>query len=239
LAPTTGTSASTAIRGPDTREAIRADTSSRPDETRILTAGYSGNGKPRPRTRTSVHPYCNGSRVASGNRVNPCARALRGHSPMAMPTHPGCPRPGKRWGIHCAAREIPDNNPFYENFTLTTGGKPWMKATTGINMFYGSALSVGEWQSIAKGRGRGYGGTAFGKLRSRNAGSRVRCGQVPRIRQFGLLQQTIRASGATDVGAVLGPMAPPHVGDRPRWFRPRVRLPSAARSLGNRQRPRP
>jgi hypothetical protein len=108
-----------------------------------VTAGYSGGGN------TNGNPgftpqYCNGSRVTPEIASLVCS--ANGANPNGNANAPGCIRPGAL-GI-TTPPGIPDNNPFYENFTLTPAatvdeGNNW------INMFYGPLSTVNP--SIQKG----------------------------------------------------------------------------------------
>lgn len=95
------------------------------------------------------HPYCNGSRVSPEIAAQVCS--ANGATGNGNANAPGCIRPGAL-GI-TVPPGVPDNNPFYENFTLTPAatvdeGNNW------INMFYGPLSTVNA--SIQKG-GTGYG----------------------------------------------------------------------------------
>jgi hypothetical protein len=106
-----------------------------------VTTGGVGNNTTNP---GFTHQYCNGSRVPPEVASLVCAPA--GTNPNGNANAPGCIRPGAV-GI-TTPPGIPDNNPFYLNFTLTPAatvdeGNNW------INMFYGPLSSVNA--SIAKG----------------------------------------------------------------------------------------
>jgi hypothetical protein len=157
----------------------------------ILTAGYSGNGNSSGNPSFG-HAYCNGSRVPPEIAPTLCAPA--GATGNGNANAPGCTRPGAV-GI-TTPPGIPDNNPFYENFTLQPAatvdeGNNW------INMFYGPLSTVNA--TVQKGAA-GYGALLGNYVP--NAGSPVTgagSSTHPAFDFFG----NARASGTTDVGAVL------------------------------------
>jgi hypothetical protein len=161
----------------------------------ILTAGYAGNGNSSNSATnypSFVHPYCNGSRVPPEIATTLCSPA--GATGNGNANAPGCTRPGAV-GI-TTPPGIPDNNPFYENFTLTPAatvdeGNNW------INMFYGPLSTVNA--TIQKGAA-GYGALLGNYIP--NAGSPAAgtgSATHPPFDFFG----NARPAGATDKGAVL------------------------------------
>jgi hypothetical protein len=137
-----------------------------PTNSTIGTGGYSGSGNNSTAPSWSAAAYCNGSRVTPEIASTVClaANALNGNGSANAP---GCIRPGAV-GI-TTPPGIPDNNPFYQNFTLTPAatvdeGNNW------INMFYGPLSTVNA--SIQKGAA-GY-NTALGAAYRTPSG-----GQVP------------------------------------------------------------
>jgi hypothetical protein len=111
-----------------------------------VTTGYGGNGNNNsaPSWSTATGMYCNGSRVTPEIASTVCS--ANGANPNGNANAPGCIRPGAL-GI-TTPPGIPDNNPFYENFTLTPAatvdeGNNW------INMFYGPLSTVNP--SVQKG----------------------------------------------------------------------------------------
>jgi Bacterial Ig domain len=109
-----------------------------------VTTGYSGGVGNNNTNPGFTHQYCNGSRVTPEIASVVCSPA--GANPNGNANAPGCIRPGAL-GI-TTPPGIPDNNPFYENFTLTPAatvdeGNNW------INMFFGPLSKVNP--SIQKG----------------------------------------------------------------------------------------
>jgi hypothetical protein len=138
-----------------------------------------------------THPYCNGSRVPPEIASQVCSPA--GANPNGNANAPGCIRPGAL-GI-TTPPGIPDNNPFYENFTLTPAatvdeGNNW------INMFYGPLSVVNA--SIAKGA------TGYNQLLGNYipTGAPVAGAGSPTHPAFDFFGNP-RPNGPTDLGAVL------------------------------------
>ena len=115
-----------------------------PTSSTVGSGGYGGsNNSTAPSWSAAM--YCNGSRVTPEIAPTVClaANSLNGNGSANAP---GCIRPGAL-GI-TTPPGIPDNNPFYQNFTLTPAatvdeGNNW------INMFYGPLSTVNP--SIQKG----------------------------------------------------------------------------------------
>jgi hypothetical protein len=160
----------------------------------ILTAGYSGSGNKAgsgANYPSFAHPYCNGSRVPPEIAPTLCSPA--GATGNGNANAPGCTRPNAV-GI-TTPPGIPDNNPFYENFTLTPAatvdeGNNW------INMFYGPLSTVNA--TIQKG-GAGY-NALLGNY-APNAGSPSGTGGSTTHPAFDFFGNS--RAGTTQIGAVL------------------------------------
>jgi hypothetical protein len=139
-----------------------------------------------------VHPYCNGSRVSPEIASTVCLAS--GATGNGNANAPGCTRPGAL-GI-TTPPGVPDNNPFYANFTLTPAatvdeGNNW------INMYYGPLSTVNA--SIAKGAA-GYNAILGNYVP--NAGSIVGGKGTATHPPVDFFNNT-RPAGTTDAGAVL------------------------------------
>ena len=153
-----------------------------------------------------VSMYCNGSRVPpeiSPTICKPNTSAPPGTGPAGAP---GCTYAGSL-GI-TTPPGVPDNNPFYQNFTLTPAatvdeGNNW------INMFYGPLTTVNPTiaRSATVGDASGnatHYGNPLGNYAPATGGGAVALGKVPAGQPHPLTDfyGNNRPGGNTDIGAV-------------------------------------